>query len=246
MYLGTCPPNQTEQTELVAEFMAGAITQGHLSNDVLRTFRDYERELQITHASIMISRTKEEPEVWSGILGNQRMNAIMESTELRFDFSTSHRMQTRLPDDPVRVQIWIKNIPHLTVRVFSVDLFQYWCLHANTSDFEPHTMQLDGLCPTWQVDKDYSQTPAVEMHAETLDFSQEPVFRGRGAWVIDFVGGRENCRMVVQKGQLRHVVQTTSAGHLFRILDENNATVQDAKIWFKNQFYKVRDNTDHA
>jgi hypothetical protein len=50
-----------------------------------------------------------------------------------------------------------------------------------------------------------------------------------------------NSRVVVRKGRLRHLVRTTSAGHVFTVLNDRNQTLEDASIWLGGVEYTADD-----
>jgi hypothetical protein len=64
-------------------------------------------------------------------------------------------------------------------------------------------MNLDGLCPTWENEIDIKLDSALLETDTKLSFGQDniapEIFRGRGLWVLEFIGGSEQCRVVVQK-----------------------------------------------
>ncbi|HRX83164.1 MAG TPA: hypothetical protein P5307_29060, partial [Pirellulaceae bacterium] len=64
-----------------------------------------------------------------------------------------------------------------------------------------------------------------------------PALAKPGVYVVDFIGNGMNSRVVVRKGQLRHLVQTTTTGQIFTVLNEKNERVKDASIWLAGREY---------
>ncbi|SVE11344.1 uncharacterized protein METZ01_LOCUS464198, partial [marine metagenome] len=69
-----------------------------------------------------------------------------------------------------------------------------------------------------------------------------PELKGRGTWVIDFIGNGKSSRVLVRKGKLRHLIRTGSAGHVFSILDEAGKQVPDASIWLGGREFTTGKN----
>ncbi|KAI9498263.1 hypothetical protein BDB00DRAFT_801811 [Zychaea mexicana] len=230
-------PSPQAHEELVTAYLAGALAK----NPELRLqhFDSYETELKHKHASILLTRvpSAQSQEHWRDVLGAAVYRNLVDKSELGFGYSTLHAKETS-----TTLQVVVKNIPHVSIRVFAIDLQQYWRLHPSATSIKVDSV--DGLCPTWEKEMDFSKHPAIQTVENTIDLEKlaPEVFASRGAWVVDFVGGRESCRAIIQKGRLRHICKDTSAGHLFRILDEKNAPV-DAKILYRNEYYEV--NEDH-
>ncbi|KAG0175637.1 hypothetical protein DFQ28_006599 [Apophysomyces sp. BC1034] len=186
-------------------------------------------------------------ESWMEVLGASAFENLVAQTQLKFDSVILHVKKRRLPDDPIELTLQVKNIPHLIIRVFQIDMLNYWHLHPNTDRFDSNSMDLGGLSPIWEHSIDYSDIPSLHTHTQTFFFGEQglasDIFSGRGAWVIDFVGGRNTCRSVVQKGHLRHVMQDTTAGHLVQVLDEENKPMTTkCKIWLANNYYEPDDD----
>ncbi|CAO3597469.1 unnamed protein product [Absidia cylindrospora] len=185
---------------------------------------------------------------WSKVLGNVTFRDLVKQTILTFGPATTHKTTSRLTkDDSVPVQVTIKNIPRLTLRVFPIDLFNYWKAHPNdTTIKDGNKLNVDGLCPVYEQQLDYSTLPTLQKVTETFLFGSSQhdkayasdVFTGRGAWMIDFIGGQDQCRAIVQKGYLRYAMQKTAGGHVFLIMDEHNHVSKDSSIWLENESYQ--------
>ena len=63
-----------------------------------------------------------------------------------------------------------------------------------------------------------------------------------GIYVVDFIGNGQSSRALIRKGQLSHLVKTTSAGQVFTILDENQQQVKDARVWIAGHEYTADDS----
>ncbi|KAI9271588.1 hypothetical protein BDA99DRAFT_602382 [Phascolomyces articulosus] len=236
-------PTVNQRQELIDAYLAGALTKNPKLE--LKHLDNYESELKIKHATILLTHVPSlaEDDHWRSIVGTTAYRRLVENSELGFSYATlSNTNQKNTVIDNTKIQIKVKNMNHVSIRVFAIDLQQYWRLHPTATSIKVDSV--DGLCPTWEKELDYSQVPAIQIVEDTIDLETlaPEVFEGRGAWVIDFVGGRKSCRAIIQKGRLRHIWKDTSAGHLFRILDEKNAPI-DANIMYRNECFEP--NQEH-
>ena len=164
---------------------------------------NYETELKRKHGVILLTHVPSvaSQDHWRSILGST-YHALVEKSELNFGYATlnNDRKKKDAPlIDNTKLQIKVKNIHHVSIRVFAIDLQQYWRLHPTATSIKVDSV--DGLCPTWEKELDYSKYPLIQMVEDTIDLEKlaPEVFTGRGAWVIDFVGGRKSCRAIIQK-----------------------------------------------
>ncbi|KAI8138055.1 hypothetical protein BJV82DRAFT_717646 [Fennellomyces sp. T-0311] len=230
-------PPYSQRTELVDAYLAGALIKNPSLS--LAHLENYESELKRTHATILLTRVPatSSQEYWRNVLGSSEYRNLVDKTELCFGYPTLYSKEAT-----TTLHITVKNIPHVSIRVFAIDLQQYWRLHPSATDIQVDNV--DGLCPTWEKQLDYSHAEPVQVIEDTIDLEKlaPEVFSSRGAWVVDLMGERESSRVIIQKGRLRHIWKNTSAGHLFRIFDEENATVENAKIWYRNEYYEADDD----
>lgn len=232
--------------------MTGLVAHEKLaaSMETLGAYLDYHNVLKPMFAEIMLTTPSAagtaNQESWAKTLGTHAYEALVSKSFVSFASSTINASIKRKPSDAVKLQIKSKNIPRLAIRVFQIDTENYWRIHLKDDDSVAanSNVNLDGLCPTFEKDLDYSSEPALLVKTSEFVFGQDglasSVFEGRGLWVVEFVGGQNQCRVIVQKGYLRHVMQETPAGHVARIISEDGHIVDKAKIWYNNQYYEVR------
>lgn len=245
--LGNCSISINEKNELVEEYLTGLIAQDKLTISIesLGAYLDYHNFLKKLHAKIMLTTTSTSAAQWAQILGTEAYESLVSKSSVSFTAATLNTSVKRKPTDTISLQVKTKNIPRLSIRVFQIDTENYWRLNMHKDDERAsnNKINLDGLCPTFEKDLDYSSEPAVRVKTTVFEFGENAlaaqVFEGRGLWVVEFVGGKHQCRAIVQKGYLRHVVQETSAGHLIRVLDEECQVLENARIWYDNQYYEV-------
>ncbi|KAF7724032.1 hypothetical protein EC973_001439 [Apophysomyces ossiformis] len=250
-FLGQCEAILQDEDKVLIPYITGLVCSGGLSSlENLGKYLDYENVLKPLHAKVMLTYQKEELKVkdmatWSNIIGNAKFEELVARSELYFASSTAETYKTRLPEDPIKLDLVLKNIPHLSIRVFQIDMVNYWRLNANDNNsLDNDKLDLDGICPSWEKHVDYSNVPALRTFQETFTFGGNngfaaDIFKGRGSWVIDFIGGNKQCRTIVQKGYVSHIVQDTAAGSMIRIFDEDRRCMgKNCKLWYANSYYE--------
>ena len=171
------------------------------------------------------------PEQWYSLLAPNKYQALKDRIDLDFAHTNPKFFAA---NDPVRLDLYVKNVGSLIVRVFEVNTRNFYREHLREVNTD---INLDGLVANDEQTYQYDEPPLrrVRRHFEF------PALAQAGVYVIDFIGNGMNSRVVVRKGQLRHLVETTSAGQLFTILDEHNQQVTDASIWLAGHEYQPDD-----
>ncbi|KAI8988000.1 hypothetical protein BDF20DRAFT_910548 [Mycotypha africana] len=253
--LGSSSIPASDRKSVLREYLAGLIEQDKLtmSIDTLGSFGDYHDFLKPLYAELMLTTAKSNigVEQYINTLGQRRYEALVNESYISFTPSTLYASVKRKPSDNIELRLRSKNIPRLSIRVYQIETEEYWRLHSNDDENaeleDSKKINLDGLCPNFEKDIDLSDEPAIHVKSSLFEFGPNglasDVFKGRGMWVIEFVGGQHQCRSIVQKGYLRKMEQSTAAGHLFKLIDEENNCLKEAKIWYNNQYYEADKET---
>ncbi|KAK9762469.1 hypothetical protein K7432_011754, partial [Basidiobolus ranarum] len=252
--LGSCEIPETDKLQVVQEYLTGLISQGKFTTNIesLGAYMDYHDVLKPLYAKIMLTISPEIQQSWATMLGSSQYERLVAESSVTFTPSTLNASVKRKPGDSIRLSIRTKNIQRLAIRVFQINTENYCRVHINsdarTIADKNNKIDLDGLCPTWEKDIDFSSEPAIRVKTSDFTFGSEgfapELFEGRGLWVIEFVGGQNQCRAIIQKGYLRHVIQETIAGHVVRVLDETGLSLENAKIWCDNQYYQADESNN--
>lgn len=172
-------------------------------------------------------------EKWYALLPPAQYQALKDRIDI--DFAPTNKSEFG-PDEPVSLDVYLKNIDNLIVKVFEI----------NTEGFYRQTpvevgtdIQLDGLVPNQEQTYNYKE-PALRRVKRHYEF---PKLNRRGVFVIDFIGNGRASRAVVRKGKLHFVVRTSVAGSIFTVLDEQNQPQPKASIWLAGTLYKAVDGT---
>lgn len=135
------------------------------------------------------------------------------------------------PDKPVQLELALKNVPELTVKIYRLNSRNI--LKQNNGVISTD-VDLDGLVANVQKTLTYS-LPTDRRHVESIDL---PELEGRGIWVVDFLGGGQRSRVLVQKGQLRSLQRYMPAGIVMRIINESGEHVPEAHAEVGDRVYK--------
>ncbi len=125
---------------------------------------------------------------------------------------------------PVAIELDVKNVPKLLVKVFRLDAYEY--LKATDREVDP-SIDLDGVVASDEQVFEYSEPPLQRVRRR-FEF---PALAGAGTWVIEFVGNGVSSRAVIQKGSLTVLPRMSAAGHVLRVVDDTGAMVADAQVF---------------
>ncbi|MGI9243620.1 MAG: hypothetical protein ACR2RV_22680, partial [Verrucomicrobiales bacterium] len=127
--------------------------------------------------------------------------------------------------DPVRLEVDVKNVPKLTVKIFELNALNYFRETGRALDV---AVDLDGLVAEDELSHTYDDPP-IRRVRRTFEFPQ--LADRRGAWIIEFVGNGKSSRALIRKGELHAVPRSTSAGHAFKVFDGKRQLVEEASLW---------------
>jgi hypothetical protein len=157
---------------------------------------------------------------WYAKLGTQQQKDLRERVELRFASTAQEYYQ---PDDQVKLTVDVKNVGKLIVRIYQINPRNVYRRQGRPVSTD---IDLDGLVANAEETISYD-IPADRRHRESI---QLPQCQGRGAWVVDLLGGGLRSRALIVKGQLRSTQRLTDAGHELRIYDEQGKPVPTATV----------------
>ena len=172
-------------------------------------------------------------ERWYSMLPSPASLAELER-RVEIDFATASRSQYGA-DEAVRIDVDVKNVPTLLMKVFTIDAFRY---HVERQREVDATMDLDGVVANHEQTFTYGEAP-IRRVRRSFDL---PMLREPGTYVVEFVGNGISSRAVIHKGGLRCVERMAAGGQLFRVYDETGAHVPQASIWFGGRDYAADAN----
>ncbi|MBI1851102.1 MAG: hypothetical protein HYR85_12230, partial [Planctomycetes bacterium] len=133
-------------------------------------------------------------------------------------------------NDPVSIDVDLKNVDKLLVKVFVIDTFDFE--RENTKEVDA-SINLDGMVANEEQTVAYTDNPLRRVRRH-FDF---PSLAKPGTYVVEFLGNGLSSRAVIKKGRLQFVSRIGSSGQVFTVLDEQGQIVRDATIWCGGQEY---------
>lgn len=196
-----------------------------------RPYEVWVRDTWLTEvfATAKVLRGTGDRERWTSTLGVDRYQALRDRVDVVF---TPTCRTTFGAKEPVRLDVDVKNVPTLVVKVFEVNTLNYVLAHGRDVDT---TIDLDGLVPTEEQVLTFDESPfrRVRRHLELLTLARP------GTFVIELIGGGKSSRALVRKGSLRYVERLGAAGHAFTVFDEEGQRVPTATLWMGGREYRA-------
>ncbi|NLX57883.1 MAG: hypothetical protein GXY74_02205 [Phycisphaerae bacterium] len=202
--------------------------------DSVKPFDEYIRDdyLKKLFAETKIVNGLGDQEQWYAMLTPGEYQALKDRIDL--DFAPTNK-DVFAADEPVALDLFVKNVEKLIVRVFEINAANYYRTHGKEVDTD---INLDGLVPNEEQVIAYEEPPLRRV-ARHFDF---PTLARRGVFVVDFIGNGRSSRALIRKGQLRLVTHTSAAGQVLTVLDEKNEFVKDATAWIAGHEYKPQED----
>jgi len=201
------------------------------------TFKPYEPYINDTYLKHNFAETKivnglGDPEQWYSMLPPEKYQQLKDRIDLDFSHS-KNRVFTA--DQAVSVDLFVKNVPSLIVKVYEINTKNFYREQGRQVNTD---INLDGLVPNYEQTYDYADPPLRRM-AKHFDFKK---LDKPGVYVIDFIGNGKSSRVVIRKGGLRYLVRSSTAGHIFTILGEQNQVLKDATLWMAGRQYTPNED----
>ena len=199
-----------------------------------KEFEPYINDVYLRHlfAETKIVNGLGEPEQWASMLPPELFQQLKERIDI--DFLPTNKTQFA-PDEAVKLDLHVKNVGTLIVKVFEINTGNYYREHHKEIDTD---VNLDGLVANVEQTHAYNE-PALRRLPRTFEF---PQLTKPGIYVVDFIGNGRSSRALIRKGRLRHLVRTGPAGQIFTILDEQNRQVKNAAVWLAGHEYVAAES----
>jgi hypothetical protein len=198
-------------------------------------FTTYLRESFLTpiHAKAKLLYTDKDLDKFTAFLGTSTAQTLRESIEITL---LQYNKQIYLPSDSVQIDVELKNVPTLIVKVFEINTERYF--KDNLKQL-PDDIQLDGLVANEEKLFKYTQPP-VRRHRERFDFPA--LSQRRGFFVIEFIGNGKSSRAIVRKGSLGLMESFDASGHVFTVFDEKRQLVKTASLWLNGHQFSADED----
>src|SRR5262245_42056345 len=168
-----------------------------------------------------------DPDRWAAELPPEAFRAFKDRIDI--DFAPANKTRFTV-DEAVKLDVAVKNVPTLIVKVFEINTTAYYRQHLREVDTD---VLLDGLVPNSEQTFPYADSPLRRI-PRTFEF---PQLNKPGVYVIDFIGSGKSSRALVRKGRIRPLVVTGPAGQQVTAVDEKNQPVKDFGVWLGGKEY---------
>ena len=188
--------------------------------------------LQQLFAEIKIVNGLGNVEQWAALLPPAQFQLLKERVDL--DFAVTNKTQFG-PDEPVKLDLFLKNVKTLIVKVFEINTQTYYRGQLKEVDTD---INLDGLVANVEQTHASNEAPLRRV-AKRFEF---PQLDRPGVYVIDFIGNGRSSRALIRKGRLRQIVRTVADGQVFTIFNEKNEQIKDATLWLAGHEYRANQS----
>jgi hypothetical protein len=202
-----------------------------------KAFEPYVNDLYLKHnfaEAKIVSNPGDDPQRWYAMLPPAQYKALKERIDLDFAYSNKEQFAD---DEPVTLDLDVKNVRTLIVKVFEINTRNYYRQNLSEVDTD---VNLDGLVANEEKTYEYPEPPLrrVRRHFEFPSLSKP------GVYVVDFIGNGKSSRALIRKGRLHYLMRIGTAGHVFTVLDENNRKVPRATLYLAGHEYQAgKDGT---
>ncbi len=160
-------------------------------------------------------------------LGPARAADVRERIELAWCLHNPSRFAAA---EAVALDVDVKNVPELVVKVFRVDPLAYFQHQRKEVGTD---LDLDGLAASHELVLRFTEPP-VRLVRQRIEL---PMCAPAGTYVVDLIGNGISSRAVIHKGRLRHVARTGAAGTVIAVIDETGAVLPGARAWIGEREY---------
>jgi hypothetical protein len=169
---------------------------------------------------------------WTAALSEGALTALSE----RVDIELSPRNPARFgADDPVALEVFVKNVPELQIKVFRIN--ELACFLARDVEVDTR-LDLDGMVASDERTLRFD-APKVQRARIVIDL---PGCARPGTYVVELIGNGTSSRALIRKGALRHTWRISVAGVTVSVFDEAGRFLPDARVWMGGQEYAPRDD----
>ena len=202
--------------------------------DNYRVFEPYLNDLYLKHlfAETKILSGQGDPAQWYSMLPPDMYQRLKDRVDLEFVRTNPKHFAA---DEDVTIDVDIKNVPNLIVKVYRINALNYYRDRSREVDT---AINLDGLIPNQELAFQYSEPPLRRVRRQF----ELPSLKKPGLYVVDFIGNGKNSRALIQKGKLRHVMHSTRNGLMFFVFDEQDRLLPNASLWMGEREYQADRN----
>lgn len=183
-------------------------------------------------AKLLAGATGAEAEKWTRLLSPAEREALKEHVDIDLAAQNPPRFRA---DDDVTLEVDVKNVRELEVKVFRIDAVAYWL--SKEAEVDP-AIDLDGMVPSGEPRKlTFDPSPFLR-HRVRIEL---PECKRPGTYVVELIGNGRSSRALLRKGALRHVARRTAAGLVVTVMNEDGEPLPAARLWLGGREIAPRD-----
>ncbi|MBN2441529.1 MAG: hypothetical protein JXJ04_09280 [Spirochaetales bacterium] len=222
----TLLPVVLDDEPLVRDFLARDFSGAEDYNAYIKLIRD--TYVKNVFAVTKILAGTGDMERWYSMLNNpSEYQALKDRVDIEFSICNKKYFKS---DDAVTLDVFIKNVSNLVVKVFEINTLNYYLSKKAEIDT---SIDLDGLIACDEYSYSFDEPPLRRV-MRTFEF---PNIHKRGVYIIEFIGNGMSSRALLRLGSLYYKERIGAAGHVFDIFDENNTLLRDSSIWMEGREY---------
>ena len=171
-------------------------------------------------------------EQWASRLTPDEYEKVLKRVDVEFVSTNPEFFNV---DDDVTLELYLKNVKNLIVKVFEINTSNYYRKYKKEIDTD---VNLDGLLPNSETVFEYDEEPAVRNRREF----KFPQIKGPGVYVVDFIADGKSSRALIRKGRLQLFSEVVPMGQLVTVVDQSGAKVMDAEVKIGAARYSAMEN----
>ncbi len=212
------------------ELVRGYLKHFLVGADSPKEFEPYINDVYLRHlfAETKIENGLGDEEQWASLLPPELFRQLKDRIDI--DFAATNKTDFAA-DEPVRLDLFVKNVPTLLVKIFEVNTLNFYRTHQREVDTD---INLDGLVANAEETHTYAEPPSRRI-GRRFEF---PNLKKPGVYVVDFIGGGKSSRALIRKGRLRPLIAVGTAGQVVTVVDDAHRPVNDATVWFGGAEYQ--------
>ncbi len=176
-----------------------------------------------------------DPEKWASLLSPAEYQQLKERVDIDFAYT---RREHYLPGQDVTLNLKLKNIQTLLVKIYKVDTLNYYRSRSASIGTD---IQLDGLVPNAQKKVRIENVSPFRQVRRAVEL---PEIQDRGVYVVDFIGNGKASRALIRVGKLHYFQTVAPSGQsvVLTVFNESNQLVEQAAVHLGLHRYQADEN----
>ncbi len=222
-------PSIGNEEPLVRDYLLTLLADDESTDSYAEYFEA--RWLNAVFAESKILAGNGKPKTWAGYLSPDAYRAILDRIEIRFAHGNPDYIK---PGDAVSLDVDIKGVDRMLVKVFEIQTFNYYTTYRTPVD---QAVDLDGMTASEERVMTFDE-PKARRTRHTLSF---PGIRERGVYVVELIGNGVSSRALIHVGHLETITRPTAAGHAVMVLNDEGDAVMNATVWMEGREFRAND-----